>query len=121
MKALFVSFPASDYAASKDFYEQSVGLAVARESEEGPHRFTNYDLGGPMLKVFEWTDTWHGSGHSGLFIATDDLDKTIDRIRDRGGETHDIVVHSWGGRCCTVKDPFGNLFDLIDSRQTGDA
>ena len=70
MKALFTSFPASAYAASKDFYENSLGLPVLRESLDGSHRFTNYDL---------------------------------------------------GGRCCTIKDPFGNLFDLIDARMKGDA
>ena len=121
MKALFVSFPASDYAASTHFYESTVGLVPLRESVDGPHRFTNYDLGGPVLKIFEWTEPWHGSGHSGLFIATSDLDETVDRIRQDGGVLRDIEVHAWGGRCATVRDPFGNLFDLIDERQTGDA
>ena len=37
------------------------------------------------------------------------------------GEAMDIVVHAWGGRCCTIRDPFGNLFDLIDANQKGDA
>ncbi len=121
MRALFVSFPAGDYEASTAFYESLVGLDVSRRSDRGPHRFTNYDLGGIVLKVFEWKDEWHGSGHSGLFIETDELDAAVDRIHDGGGETHDIEVHAWGGRCCTVRDPFGNLFDLIDSNMKGDA
>ena len=121
MKALFISFPASDYAASKRFYESTLGLRVARESLHGPHRFTNYDLGGPVLKVFEWTEKWHGSGHSGLFIETDDLDAAVERIAGSDGAARDIVVHAWGGRCCTVSDPFGNLFDLIDANMKGDA
>jgi predicted enzyme related to lactoylglutathione lyase len=121
MKALFISFPAADYAASKQFFETSVGLLPLRESIDGPHRFTNYDLGGPVLKVFEWTEPWYGSGHSGLFIETADLDAAVDRIRDGGGEVHDIEVYAWGGRCATVRDPFGNLFDLIDANQKGDA
>lgn len=119
MKALFISFPASDYAASKQFYEKLVGLKIALESDTGPHRFTNYDLGGISLKLFEWTDEWHGSGHSGLFIETEKLDTVVEQIRAQGGETHEIVVHGWGGRCCTVRDPFGNLFDLIDSNMKG--
>ncbi len=121
MKALFTSFPASDFAASKDFYENSLGLQIVREFEGGPHRATNYELGGPVLKIFEWTEKWHGSGHSGLFIETDQLDEVVKRIRDRGGKTFEIVVHPWGGRCCTVQDPFGNLFDLIDANMKGDA
>ena len=121
MKALFVSFPASDYACSKRFYEEAVGLPVMRESLDGPHKFTNFDLGGPVLKVFEWTDTWHGSGHSGLFIETDDLDAAVARIRQSDGSARDIEVHAWGGRCSTITDPFGNLFDLIDSNMKGDA
>ena len=121
MKALFTSFPASDYATSKDFYENSIGLTIAREFNDGPHRATNYDLGGMQLKIFEWTEEWHGSGHSGLFIETNRLDEVVERIRERGGETFDIVVHAWGGRSCTVRDPFGNLFDLIDANMKGDA
>lgn len=121
MKALFVSFPASDYDASIDFYTNVLGLPPLRESVDGPHRFTNFDLGGPVLKIFEWTETWHGSGHSGLFIETDNIDGVAGRIREHGGYTTDIVMHAWGGRCCTVQDPFGNLFDLIDAQQKGDA
>lgn len=121
MKMLFISVPASDYEASTDFYRHAVGLTSVKESADGPHRFTNFDLGGPVLKVFEWRDDWHGTGHSGLFIETDALDDVVRRIRDRGEKTMDIVVHPWGGRCCTVRDPFGNLFDLIDSSMKGDA
>lgn len=68
MKALFISFLASDYGASVDFYKNVVG-----------------------------------------------------RIRASGADAKDIVVRAWSGRCCTVRDPFANLFDLIDAHQKGDA
>ena len=121
MRALFTSFPASDYAASKRFYEQAVGLRVLREYGGKPHRFTNYDLGGMVLKLYEWTQPYYGSGHSGLFIETDDLDNVVARIQEVGAKTSGIEVHEWGGRCCSITDPFGNIFDLIDARQKGDA
>jgi predicted enzyme related to lactoylglutathione lyase len=121
MKALFTSFPASDYESSKQFYEESIGLRVLREFKGTPHRFTNYDLGGLVLKLYEWKEKFYGSGHSGLFVETDELDATVNRIRFSGGQTTDIVVHEWGGRCCSVTDPFGNIFDLIDSAQKGNA
>jgi len=121
MKALFVSFPASDYETSVAFYADIIGLTPLRESTGGPHRFTNFELGGLALKIFEWTESWHGSGHSGLFIETAALDDVVERVRASDGQAMDIVVHAWGGRCCTVRDPFGNLFDLIDTNQKGDA
>ena len=121
MKAFFTSFPASDYAAKKQFYEKSIGLPVLREHEVKPHRYTNYDLGGMMLKVYEWTEPYYGSGHSGPFIETTDFDVAVKRIRELGGNTTEIQVHEWGGRCCSITDPFGNIFDLIDSNQKGDA
>jgi len=121
MKALFTSFPASDYPASKGFYEEAVGLRVLREFDGRPHRFTNYDLGGMVLKVYEWTEKYYGGGHSGLFIETEDLDGAVERIRVFGGKTTEITIHAWGGRCCSVTDPFGNIFDLIDADQKGDA
>lgn len=121
MKALFISFPAADYDASVAFYHSIIGLKPLREWTEGPHRFTNFDLDGPVLKVFEWSEPWHGKGHSGLFIETHDLDAVVARVEASDGEAMGIVVHDWGGRCCTIRDPFGNLFDLIDSQQKGDA
>jgi len=121
MRALFTSFPASDYETSTRFYEQAVGLKVIREFDGKPHRFKNYDLGGLALKVYEWTEKYYRHGHSGLFIETDDLNGVVDRIRKLGGKTTEIVVHQWGGRCCSVTDPFGNIFDLIDANQKGDA
>lgn len=121
MKALFTSLPAADYMAGKDFYENSLGLTVLREFEGGPRRATNHDLGGLVLKIFEWTEAWCGTGHSDLFIETDRLDEVVERIRERGGKTFDTVVHPWGSRCCTVGNPFGNLFDLIDANMKRDA
>lgn len=121
MRALFISFPASDYLASKKFYEEAVGLPIKREFNGAPHKFTNYDLGGIYLKLFEWTEEWFGSGHSGLFIETDELENKVKHIQNIGGKTTEITVHEWGGRCCSVTDPFGNIFDLIDSNKKGDA
>ena len=121
MKALFISFPASDYVASKRFYEQVIGLTVAREYEGEPHRFTNYDLEGMTLKLYEWKQTYFGSGHSGLFIETDDLDAVVAKVRASGQNATGIDVHGWGGRCCSITDRFGNTFDLIDARRKGNA
>ena len=50
-----------------------------------------------------------------VFIETDDLDGAVNRIRSFDGKTTNIVVHKWGGRCCSVTDPLGNNFDLIDA------
>ncbi len=73
-----------------------------------------------VLKLYEWTEAYYGSGHSGLFIETEDLDEHVTRIRSFGSETADIVVHAWGGRCCSMADPFGNRFTLIDAKKKGD-
>jgi len=121
MQALFISFPASDYKSSKQFYEEIVGLPIDRVFKGTPHNFTDYDLGNIYLKLFEWNDEWFGSGHSGLFIETDNLETIVTRIRDNGGKTTEITIHEWGGRCCSVTDPFGNIFDLIDSKMKGNA
>ncbi len=120
MKALFTSFHAKDYAASKVFYEDVIGLSVDRDFASTPHRFTNYNLGGMVLKVYEWTEEYFGSGHSGLFIATDALDEVIERVVSAGFKTSGIEVHEWGGRTCSVWDPSGNIFSLIDEKQAGE-
>tara|TARA_R110002111_G_scaffold90193_7_gene140523 strand:- start:216 stop:581 length:366 start_codon:yes stop_codon:yes gene_type:complete len=117
MRALLTSFLDSDYAASKAFYENILGLAIQREYDGEPYCFTNYDLGGMALKVYEWTAPYYGKGHSGLFIETDELDDIVNRLTPLGATINGIVVHEWGGRCCSMRDPFGNIFDLIDAQQ----
>ena len=72
-----------------------------------------------MLKVYEWTEPFHGSGHSGLFVKTHNLDSLVARLEAAGVEHRDIRVHDWGGRSCSVFDPSGNIFDLIDAGQIG--
>lgn len=119
MRALFTSFHASDYAASKHFYEDVLGFKIAREFNGEPHRFTNYNLDGMVLKVYEWTEPYFGSGHSGLFIETKNLDNVVAAVQEFGAATTDIEVHEWGGRSCSVTDPAGNIFDLIDANQKG--
>ena len=57
---------------------------MLRDFDGRPHRFTKYDLDGMVLKVYEWTEKYHGSGHSGLFIETEDLDGAVGRIRGYG-------------------------------------
>ena len=121
MKALFTSFQASNYTESKRFYESAIGLPVIPKYEEEPHRFTNYNLDGMSLKVYEWLDPYYGSGHSGLFIETEDLDDSVERIQKFGGKVTDIEVYKWGGRCSSITDPYGIIFSLIDSNQKGDA
>ena len=60
------------------------------------------------------------AGHSGLFIETSALDDAVLRIQASEGEAgHRRSFMGW--RCCTIRDPFGNLFDLIDANQKGDA
>lgn len=120
MRALFISFPASEYLTSKQFYEEAVGLPIVREYDGSPHKFTNYDMGEINLKLFEWNEKWYGSGHTGLFIETDELDNIVKKICNVGGKTNEITTHEWGSRCCSVTDPFGNIFDIIDSNKKGD-
>lgn len=98
MRALFTSFPASDYEVSTRCYEQAVGFKVLRDFDGMPHRFKNYDLGGMVLKVYEWTDKYYGSGHSGLFVETVDLDDVVSRIRKFGGQNKTSPV-STGMSC----------------------
>jgi len=57
-----------------------------------------------IMKLYEWTEKYHGSGHSGLFIETNELDDVVNRVNRSGAEANDIVIHEWGGRCCSVTE-----------------
>ena len=112
--------PASDYSASKHFYENILSLTPVSEHDGEPHRYTDYDLGSAILKVYEWLESWHAGHYTSFMLETDDLDGVLTRVEAAGYEAHPAEITRWGGRIAAVRDPFGNILNLLDGNQPGD-
>lgn len=119
MKLAFLSVPAADYLTSKNFYESILALPIIREFDGEPHRFTDFALGNISLKVFEWTEPWLAGHYTSFMVLVDDMDGVLDRVSKAGFEVRAPEITRWQGRIATIKDPFGNLINLLDAKQQG--
>ena len=115
-KAGFVAFPASDFEASLVFYRDRLGLPVCKKGADGFSRFVQFDVNGLGIRVYQWKGEFKRA-HSGIQFYVDGVDELYAELKSQGvqfnGEVRD---EPWGGRVVTVRDPDGNLFDLLDSR-----
>lgn len=113
-KAGFIAFPASDFEASMVFYRDHLGLPVLEEGEDGFSRFARFDCPGLPIHVYEWTKDFNRA-HTGLQLYVRDVDFLYAELKGKGVFFNGAVRDEpWGGRVVTVRDPDGNLFDLLD-------
>lgn len=113
-KAGFIAFPASDFEASVAFYRDHLGLPVLKEGTDGFSRFARFDCPGLPIHVYEWKKEFNRA-HTGLQIYVKDVDALHSELKEKGVQFNGgIRDESWGGRVVTVRDPDGNLFDLLN-------
>ena len=114
-KAAFIALPASDFEASTIFYRDLLGLPVVAEGEDAFSRFVHFDCGGFGIHVYEWTKPFHRA-HTGLQLYVEDVDALYLELKSKGVKFNgEVSDQPWGGRVVTVRDPDGNLFDLLNA------
>ncbi|MEO8617252.1 MAG: VOC family protein, partial [Luteolibacter sp.] len=63
----------------------------------------------------EWTKPF-SRAHTGLQLYVTDVDSLYQELASRGVSFNGCVRDEpWGGRVVTVRDPDGNLFDLLNA------
>jgi lactoylglutathione lyase len=125
MELIHTCYRVSDPERSVTFYE-ALGLERRRElpiREEA----VNYFLGvpgkdGPELELtynFETPDGGYdvGTGYGHIALTVDDLDGTLERLREKGIEPErpPYTVRDGGSRICFVRDPDGYRIELVES------
>lgn len=132
MKSLFGSFSVDDLAAAKQFYSETLGLAVTEDDEMGT---LGVEWGGE-LRLFIYPKPDHQPAtFTVLNLAVDDVEKAVDDLNARGVTTkiygddelegmpndekgivrgvENIPEIAW------FKDPAGNVLAVISSRDFG--
>ena len=113
-KAGFIAFPASNFESSVIFYRDHLGLPVLKEGEDGLSRFARFDCPGLQIHVYEWKKEFNRA-HTGLQLYVKDVDTLYKELKEKGVQFNGAVRDEpWGGRVVTVRDPDGNLFDLLN-------
>jgi predicted enzyme related to lactoylglutathione lyase len=118
----FVLYHVSDVARARQFYEQTLGLAVCMEMEFAPgHWWVEYDAGGPSALAITNCDApaMNALPSPGAAFDVANYDETLADVRAAGvtitwGPNDFPVCHSFA-----IKDPDGN--DLYFHRRKATA
>jgi lactoylglutathione lyase len=114
---------------SREFYE-ALGLEFRRDADivrDGQKEATNYFFGLPgQEEELELTFNHDGrtydlgTGYGHIALAVDDLDQTLEQLKDQGiePEREPYRVREGGSRLCFVQDPDGYRIELIDRSAT---
>jgi lactoylglutathione lyase len=124
---LHTMYRITDPERSRAFYE-ALGFEYRRELpivREGELEATNYFFGVPgQEEELELTLNHDGrtydlgTGYGHIALGVDDLDGTLDRLREQGIEPErpPYSVREGGSRLCFVQDPDGYRVELIERR-----
>jgi lactoylglutathione lyase len=122
---LHTMYRITDPEKSRAFYE-ALGLEFRRDMDivrNGEKEATNYFFGVPgqdeeLELTFNHDGRTYelGTGYGHIAIGVDDLDGTLDRLRDQGiePESEPYQVREGGSRLCFVRDPDSYRIELIE-------
>ena len=127
MKLIHTCYRITDPERSLAFY----GALGFEKRRELPIRdeAVNYFFGvpgedGPELELtynFETPEGGYdvGTGYGHIALAVDDLDATLERLKQKGieAERPPYTVREGGSRICFVRDPDGYRVELIEQRR----
>jgi predicted enzyme related to lactoylglutathione lyase len=106
-----------DIERAVSFYDHALGTAGRRISPGRCH----YALGGVELACYDPAadgdlhDTEPGKSYGQLYVAVDDLEAALERVRDSGGHIDQTIsIKPWGERSFYATDPFGNRICVLD-------
>jgi lactoylglutathione lyase len=115
----------TDFQKSRSFYE-ALGMEFRRESpiiRNGELEATNYFFGVPgQDEELELTFNHDGrsyemgTAYGHIALAVDDLDQTLDELKQQGiePEREPYRVSEGGARICFIRDPDSYRVELID-------
>jgi lactoylglutathione lyase len=122
---LHTMYRITDPERSRAFYE-ALGFEYRRELpivRDGELEATNYFFGVPEQEEELELTLNHdgrtydlGTGYGHIALGVDDLDGTLDRLREQGIEPErpPYSVREGGSRLCFVQDPDGYRVELIE-------
>jgi predicted enzyme related to lactoylglutathione lyase len=115
-----VILPVKDIEAAVHFYARVLCVGGERVSP-GRHYFA---CGQTILACYDPVADgdaigtgWLHHASQYIYFATNELEATLERVRDAGGEiTAPIETMPWGERMFYAKDSFGNPISFVDER-----
>ena len=115
-----LSVPVSDQDRARDFYLDTLGFELVRESPMGPdQRWVQVRPVGAetSLTLVTWFDSMPAGSLSGLVLHCADVDAETERLRGRGVPVEGPQDAPWG-RHAILRDPDGNGLVLAGAAPT---
>jgi predicted enzyme related to lactoylglutathione lyase len=109
----FVGYPVTDLQRARNFYEQTLGLAVSRVFGEDATGWVEYDLGANTLAISNMSPDWKPSAGGGsVALEVEDMSGAVSKLKADGhppffGPTETPVCH-----IAVVSDPDGNSITI---------
>jgi len=105
-----VGYPVSDLVKAKDWYGRVLGLAPYFDEPF----YVGYSVGGFELGLIP--DGQPGPQGAIAYWGVENADAEMARLTALGAVVHEAVHEVGGGiKVGSVKDPFGNLFGIIEN------
>jgi lactoylglutathione lyase len=125
-KLLHAMYRITDFERSRAFYE-ALGMEFRRDLDivrNGELEATNFFFGFPgdeseLELTFNHDGRTYdlGTGYGHVAIGVDDLDSTLDRLKEQGiePEREPYRVREGGSRLCFVRDPDNYRVEIIET------
>ena len=105
-----VVYPVTDLADATAWYRR----VLEREPYFDEPYYVGFEIGGFELGLVP--DGVPGSAGATAFWGTDDIVAEVNRIVDLGARIESPLTEVGGGiSVCSLKDPYGNLFGVIEN------
>ncbi|WP_233524420.1 VOC family protein [Mucilaginibacter conchicola] len=114
MKAIdIISIPVTDQQRAKEFYIKFGFTLIVENPFQNGANWIQLGLpgGGTTITLVNWFPQLTPGCIAGYVIKCDDLDATLEGLKEKGIEAGNADKTPWG-RFATVKDPDGNSWSL---------
>ncbi|MBS1687448.1 MAG: VOC family protein [Bacteroidetes bacterium] len=108
-----ISVPVTDQEVAKKFYVEQVGFSIITESNFGSQKWIQLGLPGSetSITLVNWFPNMPAGSLQGILIKTDDIERDVKALQERGVAMGKIDTMQWG-KFAGFKDPDGNGWSL---------
>lgn len=106
----FVTYPVTDLARARDFYERIIGLECTMDHplpDDDGKRWIEYDIGTSALAITNIVEP-QGGGGVGVALEVGDIDLAKEKLEGENVEFRSEMLASPSCRFFVIADPDGN-------------
>jgi predicted enzyme related to lactoylglutathione lyase len=108
-KVAFTMYPVADVSRARQFYEETLGLAVSKAGGQGDMHWIEYDLpGGGCFAISNATDEAPGTSGGTISFEVEDLHALMEDLKSKSVEFKTDVIRGPSCSMAVCLDSEGN-------------